>query len=119
MALDPQHVQAVFLAAAACTDSSQRAVLVNGQCGGDAELRDHVLVLLKAHDQPDALPRPRLVSSLRGVGCAEYAAEAVIAQRDRLQAEIAQGGMGSVWLAEQNERFAYRSVDRTLWSSRV
>ncbi len=104
MSIDPQQVQAVFLAAAACDDTSERAIVLKRQCGDDSELRKRVCALLKAHDDPDELPRPQFADA-NGLGerFGEYAPGTVIAGRYRLLAEIAEGGMGTVWVAQQIE----------------
>ena len=102
MPIDPHQVQAVFFAAAVCDDSSERAIVLEQQCGNDTELRNRVLALLKADDESNELPPPRVPDS--DAIChpsAEYAPGMVIAGRYRLLEEIAQGGMGTVWVAQQ------------------
>jgi serine/threonine protein kinase/tetratricopeptide (TPR) repeat protein len=102
MPIDPQQVQAVFFAAAVCDDSSERAIVLQQQCGNDTELRNRVLALLKADDDSNELPPPRVPDS--DAIChpsAEYAPGMVIAGRYWLREEIAQGGMGTVWVAQQ------------------
>jgi hypothetical protein len=51
MPLDPQRVQAVFLEAADHHDLAKRAAILDRECNGDAELRQRVEALLKAHDR--------------------------------------------------------------------
>jgi hypothetical protein len=55
MPLDPQRVQSLFLAAAEAGTPAARAVLLEQQCGTDAELRQRVEALLRAHDESDSL----------------------------------------------------------------
>ena len=54
MALDPKHVQAVFLSAVECHDPAARALVLDLECSTDAELRRRVEALLRAHDQSDS-----------------------------------------------------------------
>jgi eukaryotic-like serine/threonine-protein kinase len=51
MPLDPRRVQAVFLEAADCIDSVDRAAILDRECSADLELRRRVEALLKAHDE--------------------------------------------------------------------
>jgi eukaryotic-like serine/threonine-protein kinase len=53
MPLDPQRVQAVFLAAASYHDPVDRAAVLDHECLADTELRLRVEALLRAHDQYD------------------------------------------------------------------
>jgi serine/threonine protein kinase/tetratricopeptide (TPR) repeat protein len=104
MSIEPRQVQAVFLAAVARHDWSERAIVLEQQCNGNDELRNRVVALLKAHDDPDELPGLDLMPSLANFeGLNEYSAGDVIAGRYRLIEEIGEGGTGTVWLAQQIE----------------
>ncbi|MBI2823968.1 MAG: protein kinase [Planctomycetia bacterium] len=103
MSIEPESVQAVFLAAVACDDSAQRAVVLERQCGDNAELRHRVVALLAAHDDPGELPRPGLLEPNACERPPDYAPGQVIARRYRLLEEIGEGGMGTVWVAQQIE----------------
>src|SRR5579862_285234 len=99
MPIDPDRVQAVFLAAVEANNPAERAAIVNAQCAGDDELRARVEALLRAHDQSGELP---------DVGTLDFAGQRpasvagkIIADRYRLLEEIGEGGMGTVWVAEQ------------------
>ena len=52
MSADAKRVQAVFLAAAAAADPAHRAAILDRECAADAELRQRVEALLRAHDEP-------------------------------------------------------------------
>jgi eukaryotic-like serine/threonine-protein kinase len=117
MPVDPKRVHAVFLIAVEQTDPAGRAALLDRECANDAELRQGVEALLRAHDEPDnSLDRPAVAGSQTGdeVSCngsadsapppAPRPAEdvgAVVAGRYKLLQQIGEGGMGSVFMAEQ------------------
>jgi tetratricopeptide (TPR) repeat protein len=89
------------------TPESERAALLDRECG-DAGLRARVEALLAAHKAPE----PWLASPAEPTGPHQTPAEpqspaacagAVIANRYKLLQQIGEGGMGSVWMAEQTE----------------
>jgi serine/threonine protein kinase len=61
MPVDPERVQAVFLAALECEDPAGRAVVLDRECSSDGELRRQVESQLRAHDHPDSLQDPTFV----------------------------------------------------------
>src|SRR5580704_17959294 len=106
MPIDPSRVQAIFLAAVETKDPAERASIVNVQCAGDDELRARVGALLRAHDQSGELPDAGTLDfagerQATVVGPTTSTAGKIIADRYRLLEEIGEGGMGTVWVAEQ------------------
>ena len=68
MPLDPKRVQAVFLSAVECHEPAARAAVLDRECSTDAELRQRVEALLRAHDQPDSLlDRPIVGPASHGI----------------------------------------------------
>ena len=58
MAVDPARAKALFLEASDLGSPEERAAYLDRECGGDAELRARVEVLLAAHDGDGAIREP-------------------------------------------------------------
>jgi serine/threonine protein kinase/tetratricopeptide (TPR) repeat protein len=116
MPADANRVQDLFLAARQTADADDRAAFLDVECGTDAELRLRVESLLQAHDAtgdfpcqpadpvPATLPlqpnphqdqpvAPEVPVEAPGTRIGPY----------KLLQQIGQGGMGTVWMAEQQE----------------
>src|SRR6516162_6743870 len=121
MPIDFQRVQGVFQAVAELPPA-ERAAVLERECGGDAELRRRVEALLKAHDDsgelPAANPEPtswptRPPTNPGELPAAELkqteayvpvvGAGQLFAGRYKLLQQIGEGGMGTVWMADQTE----------------
>jgi serine/threonine protein kinase/tetratricopeptide (TPR) repeat protein len=103
MPVVPQQVKDLFLAAAEKVPA-ERSAFLDEACGADAELRRRVEQLLGAHDEPGSQPLPPRQTAdeappaepAEGVG-------AVVAGRYKLLQLLGEGGMGSVFMAEQTQ----------------
>jgi tetratricopeptide (TPR) repeat protein/serine/threonine protein kinase len=112
MAADQRRIKELFVAALELPDSAARRRFLDRQCADDAELQHRVEALLQAHDAPaSALDRPLAEispaqpdppSTMDAVTATE-AFGSVIAGRYKLLEEIGEGGMGTVWMAQQTE----------------
>jgi eukaryotic-like serine/threonine-protein kinase len=113
MAALTARAKSVFLAASDLVDPAERAAYLERECGGNAELLDRVNALLRANDA-SPLPPPgpgdlTLAQSPDSRPQMEDYADpparvgSVIAGKYKLVQEIGDGGMGTVYMAQQTE----------------
>ena len=123
MAINPGRVKALFQLAIDRSDPADRRAFLDREVGDDAELRDRLDALLLAHDELTGVPAPTsppeaTVAETGAVPGPEATLEATgsaradradrdevvgteIAGRYKVRQAIGEGGMGSVYLAEQ------------------
>jgi serine/threonine protein kinase/tetratricopeptide (TPR) repeat protein len=115
MVVDAARAKSLFLAASDLSDPAERAAFLDRECGGDAELRSRVEALLRANDDAPLLApeskdasdafateAPAAVLTTDRPGKEERVGT-VIAGKYKLVEEIGEGGMGSVYMAQQIE----------------
>jgi len=113
MAVDAARAKSLFLAASDLSDRAQRAAFLERECGGDVELRDRVEILLRANDGGPLSPiEPSGGTSAYAPDCRPQTDDygdptarvgSVVAGKYKLIEEIGEGGMGSVYMAQQTE----------------
>src|SRR6516164_10302360 len=101
MSAAPNDVKSIFIAAVEKSPGAERAAFLDGACAGDAELRRRVEVLLQAYDQPGSFLEKPFIDCGPTVDAGP--AETVGARIGpyKLLQQLGQGGMGTVFVAEQ------------------
>src|SRR5271165_7024174 len=109
MASQPPRAKDIFLDAVAIGSPEQRSAFLDEACAGDGELHCRVQALIEAHERPESLldraalaPRtadppatPDLPSLAEGPG--------TVIGPYKLMEQIGEGGMGTVYMAEQTQ----------------
>lgn len=105
MTIDSARAKSIFLAASELLDPAQRAEYLAQQCGSDAELRARVEALLRAEETAVDLGDERPGSAVEPIFDVPTVAQpdTMIAGRYKLRQQIGEGGMGTVWMADQTE----------------
>jgi len=99
---EQRNEKSVFLAAVEIDSDRERAAYVEQACAGNPQLRAEVDALLRAHAKPqpllDARPTPGPTIGERGTED-----PGTVIGPYKLLEQIGEGGMGTVWMAEQTE----------------
>jgi hypothetical protein len=137
MAIEPGRVKALFQAAIELNDTSERRAFLDREVGGDSELRARLDALLAAYDQSNSLldqtPEANLLKGTMAVASApptgpspaeertlprdagSELVDPVIAGRYKLRQQIGEGGMGTVYFAEQTQPVRRQVALKLAW----
>src|SRR6516164_1921491 len=108
MAVDAARAKSLFLAASDLADPAERAAFLDRECGGDAELRARIGALLRANDAAPLPSAPEAtvdsapaLPETEDYGDPTARVGALLAGKYKLVEAIGEGGMGSVFMAQQ------------------
>ncbi len=127
MLADFQRVKDLFLAALEREEPAERDALLNEACGADEALRRQVNDLLLRHEEAGSfLQQPALLATAAPTDLGDRGSAETPGTRIgpyKLLQLLGEGGMGTVWLAEQQEsvqrRVALKVIKPGLDSQRV
>src|SRR6185369_4195264 len=95
-------VEDIFLAAVEKAPS-ERAAFLDAACGHDAGLRAQVESLLRSHDEAGSLLEQPLFRTAATIDLPVAEQPGAVIGPYKLLQQIGEGGMGSVWVAQQTE----------------
>src|SRR5262245_10046241 len=100
---DPQRVRAIFLEAVEQHAPDQWSAFLDRVCGDAPDLRQRVEVLLRAHEQANSILDVVAVPPVATIDQPTTETAGTVIGPYKLLEAIGEGGMGTVWMAQQTE----------------
>lgn len=100
---DSQKVRSIFLEAVEKHSPEAWSAYLDDACAGDPQLRQQVEVLLRAHQQANSLLDAPLQPPPATIDESLSAHSGTLIGPYKLIEQIGEGGMGTVWMAQQQE----------------
>ncbi|MFC1765247.1 serine/threonine protein kinase, partial [Planctomycetota bacterium] len=101
---NPRDIKAIFAEAITRQSAQERSAYLDDACMNDATLRSKIEGLIKAHDEAgDFLADPSLPPDVTGEVSIPIEGPGTKIGRYELLEQIGEGGMGLVYLAQQQE----------------
>ncbi len=108
----------LFVKATAVTNPAERLGLLDRECAGQPELRERMDQLLEAHRKANPWLDAATFIGDASKSLHTEAAGMLIAGRYKLLEQIGEGGMGTVWMAEQTEPVKRRVAVKLIHTER-
>ncbi|MBN2514333.1 MAG: protein kinase [Sedimentisphaerales bacterium] len=109
MSPEPLDAKSIFAEALDCVDSQKCAEYLDKACGNDETLRAEVKSLLMSYEQVNGLlPSPELDAGSAIDGSCMLEGPGVVIDRYTLLDKIGEGGMATVYMAEQKQPMSRR-----------
>jgi tetratricopeptide (TPR) repeat protein/serine/threonine protein kinase len=100
---DPQRVRSIFLDAVEHHPPDQWSAFLDRACGDDPDLRQRIEVLLRAHEQANSILDVAAVPPVVTIDQPAAETAGTVIGPYKLLEQIGEGGMGTVWMAQQTE----------------